>query len=49
MYLKAAAAGGPVVLSDVHSDTGDWQPLYLRGLLPVLAMGSCILSELKKK
>ena len=28
---------------------GDWQMLYLRVLLPVLAMGLCILGELKKK
>ena len=28
---------------------GDWQLLYLRVLLPVLAMGLCILGELKKK
>ena len=28
---------------------GAWQRLYLRVLLPVLAMGLCVLSELKKK
>lgn len=28
---------------------GDWQMLYLRVLLPVLAMGLRILGELKKK
>ncbi len=28
---------------------GDWQMLYLRVLLPVLAMGLCVLGELKKK
>ena len=28
---------------------GDWQMLYLRVLLPMLAMGLCVLGELKKK
>lgn len=37
------------LLIDVNLGAGDWQMLYLRVLLPVLAMGLCVLSELKKK
>lgn len=54
MYLKAIistlAAWFVGLLIDVNLlGSGDWQILCLRGLLPVLAMGLCILSELKKK
>lgn len=53
MYLKAInatlAAWLVGLLIDVNLGAGDWQMLYLRVLLPVLAMGLCILSELKKK
>ena len=53
MYLKAIistlAAWFVGLLIDVNLGSGDWQMLYLRVLLPVLAMGPCILSELKKK
>ena len=53
MYLKAInatlAAWFVGLLIDVNLGSGDWQMLYLRVLLPVLAMGLCILSELKKK
>ena len=53
MYLKAIistlAAWFEGLLIDVNLGSGDWQMLYLRVLLPVLAMGLCILSELKKK
>ena len=56
MYLKATAATLAAwlaawlvgLLIDVNFG-GDWQMLYLRVLLPVLAMGFCILGELKKK
>lgn len=56
MYLKATAATLAAwlaawlvgLLIDVNFG-GDWQMLYLRVLLPVLAMGLCILGELKKK
>ena len=52
IYLKATAATLAAwlvgLLLDVNLD-GDWQMLYLRVLLPVLAMGLCVLSELKKK
>ena len=37
------------LLIDVNLGAGDWQMLYLRVLLPVLAMGLCILGELKRK
>ncbi len=37
------------LLIDVNLGAGDWQMLYLRVLLPMLAMGLCVLSELKKK
>ena len=51
MYLKAIiatlAAWFVGLLIDVNLGSGDWQILW--GLLPVLAMGLCILSELKKK
>ena len=51
MYLKAIistlAAWFVGLLIDVNLGSGDWQMLYLRVLLPVLAMGLCILSELK--
>lgn len=51
MYLKAinaTLAAWVVGLSNIR--LGDPQGfLCLRGLLPVLAMGLCILSELKKK
>ena len=50
MYLKAIistlAAWFVGLLIDVNLGSGDWQILCLR---PVLAMGLCILSELKKK
>ena len=53
MYLKAIistlAAWFVGLLIDVNLGSGDWQMLYLRVLLPVLAMGLCIHSELKKK
>ena len=53
MYLKAIistlAAWFVGLLIDVNLGSGDWQMLYLRVLLPVRAMGLCILSELKKK
>lgn len=57
MYLKATAATLAAwlaawlvgLLIDVNLGAGDWQMLYLRVLLPVLAMGLCILGELKKK
>ena len=53
MYLKAIistlAAWFVGLLIDVNLGSGDWQILCLWGLLPVLAMGLCILSELKKK
>lgn len=53
MYLKAIiatlAAWFVGLLIDVNLGSGDWQILCLRVLLPVLAMGLCILSELKKK
>ena len=53
MYLKAIistlAAWFVGLLIDVNLGSGDWQMLSLRVLLPVLAMGLCILSELKKK
>ena len=53
MYLKAIistlAAWFVGLLIDVNLGSGDWQMLYLRVLLPVLAMGLCILSKLKKK
>ena len=53
MYLKAIistlAAWFVGLLIDVNLGSGDWQLLCLRVLLPVLAMGLCILSELKKK
>ena len=53
MYLKAIiatlAAWFVGLLIDVNLGSGDWQILCLRGLLPVLVMGLCILSELKKK
>lgn len=53
MYLKATAATLAAwlvgLLIDVNLSAGDWQMLYLRVLLPVLAMGLCILGELKKK
>ena len=53
MYLKATAARLAAwlvgLLIDVNLGAGDWQMLYLRVLLPVLAMGLCILGELKKK
>lgn len=53
MYLKAIistlAAWFVGLLIDVNLGSGDWQMLYLRVLLPVLAMGLCVLSELKKK
>ena len=53
MYLKAIistlAAWFVGLLIDVNLGSGDWQMLYLRVLLPVLAMGLCILSVLKKK
>ena len=53
MYLKAIistlAAWFVGLLIDVNLGSGDWQMLYLRVLRPVLAMGLCILSELKKK
>ena len=53
MYLKATAATLAAwlvgLLIDVKLGAGDWQLLYLRVLLPVLAMGLCILGELKKK
>ena len=53
MYLKAIistlAEWFVGLLIDVNLGSGDWQMLYLRVLLPVLAMGLCILSELKKK
>ena len=49
MYLKATAATLAAwlvgLLIDVNLGAGDWQLLYLR----VLAMGLCILGELKKK
>ena len=52
MYLKATAATLAAwlvgLLIDVNLGAGDWQLLYLRVLLPVLAMGLCILSELKR-
>ena len=52
MYLKAGgstlAAWFAGLLLDVNLP-GDWQILCLRVLFPVLAMGLCILSELKKK
>ena len=53
MYLKAIIATLVAwfvgLLIDVNLGSGDWQMLYLRVLLPVLAMGLCILGELKKK
>ena len=61
MYLKATAATLAAWLVGLLIDVnfgGDWQMLYLRVLLPallqpvllpVLAMGLCILGELKKK
>ena len=53
MYLKAIistlAAWFVGLLIDVNLGSGDWQMLYLRVLLPVLAMGLCILGDLKKK
>ena len=53
MYLKAIistlATWFVGLLIDVNLGSGDWQMLYLRVLLPVLAMGLCILGELKKK
>ena len=54
MYLKAIIATLVAwfvgLLIDVNLRLGDPQGfLCLRGLLPVLAMGLCILSELKKK
>ena len=53
MYLKAIiatlAAWFVGLLIDVNLGSGDWQILCLRVLFPVLAMGLCILSELKKK
>ena len=53
MYLKATAATLAAwlvgLLIDVNLGAGDWHMLYLRVLLPVLAMGLCILGELKKK
>ena len=53
MYLKATAATLAAWLVgrliEVNVGAGDWQMLYLRVLLPVLAMGLCILGELKKK
>ena len=53
MYLKATAATLAAwlvgLLNDVNLGAGDWQMLYLRVLLPVLAMGLCILGELTKK
>ena len=52
MYLKAVvstlAAWFVGLLLDVNLP-GDWQILCLRMLFPGLAMGLCILSELKKK
>lgn len=52
MYLKAVvstlAAWFVGLLLDVNLP-GDWQILCLRVLFPVLVMGLCILSELKKK
>ena len=52
LYLKAfvstLAAWFVGLLLDVNLP-GDWQILCLRVLFPVLAMGLCILSELKKK
>ena len=51
MYLKAInatlAAWVVGLFADANIRLGD--PQGLRGLLPVLAMGLCILSELKKK
>ena len=54
MYLKAItatlAAWDEGLFADAKIRIGDPQGfLCLRGLLPVLAMGLCILSELKKK
>jgi hypothetical protein len=52
MYLKAinATLAAWVVGLFANIRLGDPQGfLCLRGLLPVLAMGLCILSELKKK
>ena len=54
MYLKAAVctvlAWFIGLVADVNIDFGDPQGfLRLRVLLPLLAMGLCILSELKKK
>ena len=54
MYLKAInatlAAWDVGLFADANIRLGDPQGfLCLRGLLPVLAMGLCILSELKKK
>ena len=54
MYLKAInatlAAWVVGLFADANIRLGDPQGfLCLRGLLPVLAMGLCILSELKKK
>ena len=52
MYLKAInatlAAWVVGLFADANIRLGDPQG-FLRGLLPVLAMGLCILSELKKK
>ena len=52
MYLKAVvstlAAWFVGLLLDVNLP-GDWQILCLRVLFPVLSLGLCILSELKKK
>lgn len=54
MYLKAIistlTAWFVGLFADANIRFGDPQGfLCLRGLLPVLAMGLCILSELKKK
>ena len=53
MYLKAInatlAAWFVGLLIDVNLGSAIGRFLCLRGLLPVLAMGLCILSELKKK
>ena len=54
MYMKALtamlAAWDVGLFADANIRLGDPQGfLCLRGLLPVLAMGLCILSELKKK
>ena len=51
MYLKAIistlAAWFVGLLIDVNLGSGDWQLLCLRGLLPILAMGLCILRAVK--